>query len=83
MLYSHAPLMYSYSAQNNSWSLANFRAKCLNDLAKELIVCQSIRSWSGTMSEHLVLVITCTCMCSALMVYLVKYDTQRAIKIKD
>ena len=34
-----------YSAQNNSWSLANFPAKCPNDLAKQLTVCQSIQWW--------------------------------------
>ena len=37
-----------------AWSLANFRAKCLNDVAKQLMVCQSIQglpvkngSWSS------------------------------------
>ena len=30
------------SAQNNSWSLANFRVICLNDLARQLMICQPI-----------------------------------------
>ena len=31
------------SAQNNSWSLANFRAIHPNGLAKQLMICQSLQ----------------------------------------